>query len=45
MTSNLKFKALLIVAVILICVYGIIGIPKSKDEIVDKLEEEHPAGA
>lgn len=35
MTSNLKFKALLIVAVILICLYGIIGIPKSKDEIVE----------
>ncbi len=34
MTSNLKFKIAAIVAVILICAYGIIGIPKSKEEIV-----------
>src|SRR5258708_6584813 len=32
--SNLKIKALVIVAVILICIYGIIGIPKSKDELI-----------
>jgi preprotein translocase subunit SecD len=33
--SNLKVRALIIAAVILICVYGIIGIPKSKDEIAE----------
>ncbi len=33
--SNLKVKALVIVAVILICIYGIIGLPKSKDELVE----------
>lgn len=32
--QNLKWKAVLIVAVILICVYGMIGIPKSTDELV-----------
>src|SRR5271165_6516712 len=32
--SNLKVKALVIVAVILICIYGIIGLPKSKDELI-----------
>jgi preprotein translocase subunit SecD len=35
MTSNLKFRAITIVAVILICVYGIIGLPTSKQELVD----------
>src|SRR5437762_1595008 len=34
MNRNLKFKALVIVAVILFCIYGVIGIPKSKDELV-----------
>ena len=29
-----KWKAILIVAVILLCVYGAIGIPKSKAELV-----------
>ena len=33
--QNLKWKAVLIVATILICLYGIIGIPKSKDELVN----------
>jgi preprotein translocase subunit SecD len=33
-TSNLKFRLLTIVAVILICVYGIIGVPKSKAELI-----------
>jgi preprotein translocase subunit SecD len=32
--SNLKFRLLAIIAVILVCVYGIIGLPKSKDELV-----------
>ncbi|HVO98443.1 MAG TPA: protein translocase subunit SecD [Bryobacteraceae bacterium] len=34
MKSNLKFRILTIVAVILVCVYGIIGLPKSKEELV-----------
>lgn len=34
MTRNLQVKAAVIVAVILICIYGIIGIPRSKDELV-----------
>ena len=34
MTSNLKFRLLAIIAVILVCVYGIIGIPKSKAELI-----------
>src|SRR5581483_10317039 len=35
MNRNLKVKTGIIVAVILICVYGIIGIPKSRAELVD----------
>jgi preprotein translocase subunit SecD len=34
MTSNLKFRLLAIIVVILVCVYGIIGIPKSKAELI-----------
>ena len=34
MNKNLSIKAISIVAVLLICIYGIIGIPKSKDELV-----------
>ncbi len=34
MKSNLKFRLLAIIAVILISVYGIIGLPKSKEELV-----------
>ena len=34
MTSNIKIRIGIIVAVILVCLYGIIGIPKSKDELV-----------
>ena len=32
--KSLRIKAAVIVAVILICIYGIIGIPKSKDELI-----------
>src|SRR5262245_23327485 len=35
MTSNLKFKILAIVVVILVCVYGVIGLPTSKAQIVE----------
>src|ERR1700691_4685897 len=34
MTSNIKIKIGIIVVVILVCLYGIIGIPKSKDELI-----------
>jgi preprotein translocase subunit SecD len=34
MKRNLRFKFLFILAVILVCIYGIIGIPKSKAELV-----------
>src|ERR1700689_146364 len=34
MNRNVKIKAAIIIAVILVCLYGIIGIPKSKDELV-----------
>ena len=33
--SNLKFKFVFIVAIILVCVYGIIGIPTSKQQLID----------
>ena len=33
--SNLKVKALVIAAVILVCIYGIIGIPKSTAEVAE----------
>ncbi len=35
MKSNVKVRALIIVGVILICVYGIIGLPTSRQEIID----------
>jgi preprotein translocase subunit SecD len=35
MTNNLKFRVIAIVVVILVCLYGIIGLPKSKQDIVD----------
>jgi preprotein translocase subunit SecD len=34
MTSNIKIKIAVIAAVILVCLYGVIGIPKSKDELI-----------
>ena len=39
MTSNLKFRLLTIIAVILICVYGIIGLPKSKAELIQNWKQ------
>jgi preprotein translocase subunit SecD len=35
MKRNLKFRIGAIVAVVLVCIYGIIGLPKSKQDIVD----------
>ena len=34
MTSNLKIKILVIVVVVLACIYGIIGLPTSKEQLV-----------
>ena len=34
MDKSLRTKAVIILAVILICIYGMIGLPKSKDELV-----------
>ena len=34
MNRNIKIKAGIIIAVILVCIYGIIGIPKSKADLV-----------
>ena len=34
MKSNLKIKILVIVVVILACIYGIIGLPTSKDQLI-----------
>src|SRR6202049_4512457 len=34
MQRNIKIKAVIIVAVILVCIYGVIGLPKSKDELM-----------
>jgi preprotein translocase subunit SecD len=39
MTSNLKIRAITIVAVILICIYGIIGLPTSKDSLVENFKK------
>ena len=35
MKRNLRFKTFFIVAVVLICIYGIIGLPKSRAELAD----------
>ena len=34
MKRNLQIKAVIIVAIILVCIYGVIGLPKSKAELV-----------
>ncbi len=34
MKRNLRYKFLFILAVMLVCLYGVIGIPRSKDELV-----------
>ncbi len=35
MNSNLRIKAIVIIAVLLVCIYGVSGIPKSKAELVE----------
>ncbi len=44
MDKNLKTKAIVIVATILICVYGIIGLPKSKVELDRNIAESIKLG-
>jgi preprotein translocase subunit SecD len=39
MTQNLKYKALAILAVTLACIYGIIGLPKSVDELKENFSK------
>jgi preprotein translocase subunit SecD len=39
MKTNLRYKFLFILAVVLVCIYGIIGLPKSKDELVQNWHE------
>ncbi len=34
MNRNIKIRIAIIIAVVLVCIYGVIGIPKSKDELV-----------
>ena len=34
MQRNIKIKAVIIVTVILVCIFGVIGFPKSKDELI-----------
>ncbi|MGO9617997.1 MAG: protein translocase subunit SecD [Bryobacteraceae bacterium] len=39
MTQTLKWRTVVIVATILLCVFGIIGLPKSKTDLVQNLKE------
>lgn len=39
MDKNLRTRAIIIGATILACIYGIIGLPKSKDELVENLKK------
>ena len=38
MQKNLTTKTIVIVATILLCIYGIIGLPKSKAELMSNLK-------
>lgn len=44
MQKNLNFKIALIAAVLLLCVYGIIGLPKSKEELSSNWKENVKLG-
>jgi preprotein translocase subunit SecD len=39
MTQNLKWRSVVIVVTILLCVFGIIGLPKSKTELVQNVKD------
>ena len=45
MQKNLTTKTVVIVVTILLCIFGIIGIPKSKAELMNNVQGEHPARA
>ena len=38
-----QVESILIIATVLVCLYGVIGLPKSKDGIGRELEQQHPA--
>src|ERR1051326_8024087 len=38
MKKNLKARSIIIVATILVCVWGIIGLPKSKSELIQNFQ-------
>lgn len=44
MQSNLRTKLIIIAATILICLYGIIGLPKSKDELLTNIQHNIKLG-
>jgi len=44
MKRNIKIKIGIIVAVILICIYGIVGLPKSKDELIANCRRTSTSG-
>ncbi|MBM3783771.1 MAG: protein translocase subunit SecD [Acidobacteria bacterium] len=44
MSSTLRNKALFYLAIILVCVYGIVGMPKSKDELMKNWSEKIKLG-
>jgi preprotein translocase subunit SecD len=39
MTQNLKWRTVVIVATILLCIFGIVGLPKSKTDLVQNLKD------
>jgi preprotein translocase subunit SecD len=39
MKTNLRYKFFFIIGVVLVCIYGIIGLPKSKDELIANWHE------
>lgn len=39
MNRTIRIKAVIIIAVILICIYGVIGVPKSRAELVDNFKK------
>ena len=44
MKKNLTARTVIIVVTILLCVYGIIGFPTSKADLVRPFQAEHPLG-
>jgi preprotein translocase subunit SecD len=44
MNSTLRNKAIFVLAILLICLYGVVGLPKSKDELVKNWNENIKLG-